>query len=323
MTGVTAVLPTVCDVEAAVPRVATLARPAAVRPSPVLSARFAARVDLVCEYVQPSGSFKIRGASNAVLAAAERGASGVTTASTGNHARAVATVAARAGMRVRAFVASSVSASRVRALREAGAEVDASSPDQTAAIRAASAAATADGETFVPPFDHPDVVAGQGTLGLELAGVRPGDGVQRSPTYDAVLIPVSGGGLAAGVGLALRAVSPGTAVIGVSAERAPAMARSLAAGRPVAVEEIDTVATSLMGDLGPDNAVTFAVCSEVLDVVELVGEEALVAATAALHGLGHAVEPAAAAGLALLAADPSRFAGTRVALLLTGRADPT
>jgi threonine dehydratase len=304
-------LPTADDVEAALARVSTVADPVTVRPSPVLSGRLGVTVDLVCEYRQPSGSFKIRGAANAVLAAAERGATGVTTASTGNHARAVATVAARAGLRVRAFVASSVSASRVRALEQAGAEVDGSAADQTAAIGAAASAAAHDGEVFVPPFDHRDVVAGQGTLGLELA----------AHPYDAVLVPVSGGGLAAGVGLALRAVSPHSRVIGVSAERAPAMARSLAAGHPVTVPEIDTVATSLMGDLGPDNAVTFAVCREVLERVELVGEESLVAATAELHGLGHAVEPAAAAGLALLTGGAGELAGQRVALLLTGRAD--
>jgi threonine dehydratase len=304
-------LPTAADVQAAVARVTTVADPVTVRPSHVLSDRLGVRVDLVCEYRQPGGSFKIRGAANAVLAAAERGATGVTTASTGNHARAVAAVAARAGLRVRAFVASSVPASRVRALEEAGAQVDVGAADQTAAIAAAASAAARDGEAFVPPFDHPEVVAGQGTLGLEIAACP----------YGAVLVPVSGGGLAAGVGLALRAVSPRTRLVGVSAERAPAMARSLAAGRPVAVPEIDTVATSLMGDLGPDNAVTFAVCREVLERVELVGEESLVAATAQLHALGHPVEPAAAAGLALLAARPEAFAGMRVALLLTGRAD--
>jgi threonine dehydratase len=313
-------LPTAADVQAAVARVTTVADPVTVRPSHVLSDRLGVRVDLVCEYRQPGGSFKIRGAANAVLAAAERGATGVTTASTGNHARAVATVAARAGLRVRAFVASSVSASRVRALEEAGAHVDASAADQTAAIAAAASAAARDGEAFVPPFDHPEVVAGQGTLGLELGSAVPRSSAI-DPAYDAVLVPVSGGGLAAGVGLALRAVSPRTRLVGVSAERAPAMARSLAAGRPVAVPEIDTVATSLMGDLGPDNAVTFAVCREVLERVELVGEESLVAATAQLHALGHPVEPAAAAGLALLAARPEAFAGMRVALLLTGRAD--
>ncbi|MCD2197297.1 pyridoxal-phosphate dependent enzyme [Actinomycetospora endophytica] len=303
-------LPTVADVEAAVARVSTVADPVTLRPSHVLSDQLGVTVDLVCEYRQPSGSFKIRGAANAVLAAAERGATGVTTASTGNHARAVATVAARAGLRVRAYVASSVSAARVRALTEAGAEVDASAADQTAAIAAASA--VRDGEVFVPPFDHAEVVAGQGTLGLEV-GER----------YDAVFVPVSGGGLAAGVGLALRALAPRTRVVGVSAERAPAMARSLAAGHPVSVPEIDTVATSLMGDLGPDNAVTFAVCREVLESVEVVDEDAIVAATDRLHALGHAVEPAAAAGLALLVGRAGEFAGMRVALLLTGRADPS
>lgn len=304
--------PMLADVHAARRRLGGGTRPVALERGDDL-APGAAAVWLACEYRQPTGSFKIRGATNAVIAAAERGAPGVTTASTGNHARAVTHVARGAGLAVTAFVSAGVAGSRVRALEAAGARVDATAADQTEAITRAQHAADTDGWAFVPPFDHPDVVAGQGTLGLELA--------EESPDLDAVLVPVSGGGLAAGVGLALRAVRPQVRVIGVSAQRAPAMARSLAAGRPVAVDEIPTVATSLMGDLGPDNRVTFALCREVLDDLVLVGEDDLVAATDALHARGHPVEPAAAAGAALLRAEPGRFAGQRIALLVTGRAD--
>lgn len=304
--------PVLADVRAARARLAGRIRPVVLERGDQLAPGTAA-VWLACEYRQPTGSFKIRGATNAVLAAAERGAPGVTTASTGNHARAVTHVAREAGLAVTAFVAAGVADSRVRALEAAGAVVDVSSADQTEAITRAQAAADTQGQAFVPPFDHHDVVAGQGTLGMELG--------QAGPDVDAVLVPVSGGGLAAGVGLALRAARPGVRVIGVSAERAPAMARSLAAGHPVAVDEIPTVATSLMGDLGPDNRVTFALCREVLDELALVCEDDLVAATEALRAAGHPVEPAAAAGVALLRAEPERFAGRRVVLLLTGRAD--
>lgn len=306
-----AVLPSIDDVRAAADRVAGIVEPLDATPSPALSHLTGATVLVACEYRQPSGSFKIRGATNAVLAAAERGASQVTTASTGNHARAVAEVGRRHGLGVRAFLAAGVAQARVQALESAGAVVDRSAPDQTEAILRAREAADGTTTAFVPPFDHADVVAGQGTLGLELARLG----------LDAVLVPVSGGGLAAGIGLALRADAPDTRLLGVGAERAPAMARSLEAGHPVTVEEIDTVATSLMGDLGPDNAVTFPLCREVIDEMTLVGEEGLIAATEALHALGHPVEPAAAAGVALLQATPERFYGQRIAVLLTGRED--
>lgn len=278
-----------------------------------LTAGTGADVWLACEYRQPTGSFKIRGAANAVLAAAERGVAGVTTASTGNHARAVTQVARAEGLEVIAFVSRAVALSRVRALTQAGAEVDRRAASQAEAIAMAMAAAAQRGHAFIPPFDHPDVIAGQGTLGLELGEARP--------DLDAVVVPVSGGGLAAGVGLALRGSCPGARLIGVCAERAPAMARSLASGHPVAVDEAPTVATSLVGDLGPDNRFSFAICRIVLDDLLLVSDHDILAATDTLHAAGHPVEPSAAAGAALLRAEPSRFAGSRVAVVLTGRAD--
>ncbi|WP_028927263.1 pyridoxal-phosphate dependent enzyme [Pseudonocardia acaciae] len=271
--------------------------------------RAGADVWWACEYRQPTGSFKIRGATNAVLAAAHRGATAVTTASTGNHARAVTHVARAEGLGVTAFVSRGVAASRVRALERAGARVDRRAADQAEAIARAEAAAVERGQVFVPPFDDPEVIAGQGTLGLELG--------EALPDLDVVVVPVSGGGLAAGVGLALRGRYPGVRLVGVGAERAPAMARSLAAGRPVAVAEESTVATSLMGDLGADNRFSFAVCREVIDELVLVSDDDLLAATGALHAAGHRVEPAAAAGAALL----PRVTGRRVAVVLTGRAD--
>lgn len=282
--------------------------------SHALSAATGADVWLKHEIDQPTGSFKVRGACNAIRAAADRGAvAGVTTASTGNHARAVAYMGRRFSLPVRAYMSDTVSASRVRALHDLGAEVDTSCPDQTAAIVAAQEDAAAHGYAFIPPFDHPDVIAGQGTIGIELC-----DDV---PDLDAAIVQVSGGGLIGGIGTAVKGLRPAARVIGVCAADAPAMAVSLAAGHPVGVPELPTVAASLMGDLGPDNRYTFRVAQRVVDEMGTVDDDAIAAAATLIRDReGLVVEPAAAAGVAWLLAAGERFRGRRVALVLTGNA---
>jgi threonine dehydratase len=283
-------------------------------PSQRLSSQTGADVLLKLETDQPTGSFKVRGASNAILAMLEhRALPGVTTASTGNHARAVTYVGRRLGIAVRAFVSRYVSDDRVRALVDAGAKVDTSSVSQSAAIAAAANFAAEHGYGFVAPFDHPDVISGQGTIGLELC--------EDLDRLDAVIIPVSGGGLVSGVGLALKALRPAVRVIGVGAELAPAMHESLSVGRPVATPEVATVAESLMGDLGPDNRFTFQIARRVIDEIHSVPESAITAAMAGLRDEdGVVVEGAGAVAAAYLASERSRWRGSRVALLVTGNA---
>ncbi|TWP36845.1 threonine ammonia-lyase [Leekyejoonella antrihumi] len=280
--------------------------------SAALSSRSGADVHLKLEIEQPTGSFKVRGACNAMRAMFEAGrVEGVTTASTGNHARAVTYLGDRFGLPVRAFLADSVAGSRVQALEELGATVDRSSSDQTAAIIAAVEYAEAHGYGFIPPFDHPDVISGQGTIGLELC-----DDLQ---SLDAVIVQVSGGGLIDGIALAVKAMSPSTRIIGVCADAAPAMKESLAAGHPVGVPELPTIAASLMGDLGPDNQYTFPIAQQVIDEMVAVSDECIRQATDTIaDDEGLVVEPAAAAGAAYLRASGDRFAGARVALILTG-----
>ena len=271
-------------------------------------------VELVLENKQPTGSFKIRGATNAVLSLLAEGVDGLATASTGNHARAVTHIGKRHDLAVHAFVSRDVSAARARVLHELGAEVDDIAVDQTEAIERAREYAYAHRYGFVPPFDHPDVISGQGTLGLDLA--------EPSPAFDDVIVPVSGGGLAAGVAIGLKHTLPDVRVIGVCADRAPAMKAALEAGHPVEVREHETVAESLRGDLGHDNQYTFRLVRDNLDAVELVTEDAIVEARERLLlDDGLAVEGAAAAAAAYLRSHPEAFSGRRVALIVSGADD--
>jgi threonine dehydratase len=248
------------------------------------------------EYRQTTGAFKLRGATNAVLSLAPHQlACGVVTASTGNHGRALAHAARAAGARAVVCLSHLVPANKVQAVRDLGAEVRIIGQSQDEAMVEVARAVAEEGLTEVPPFDHPAVVAGQGTLGLEI--------LADCPAPDAVLIPLSGGGLAAGVCVAIRALSPSSRLIGVSMERGAAMAASLAAGRPVEVPELPTLADSLGGGIGLGNHVTFAMCRAFLDDVVLVSEDEIIRALRHIHhATGDAVEGAAAVGVAALLA---------------------
>jgi threonine dehydratase len=310
----TAALPDLRSVVAARRRIEPHVVRSRVVRSEALSAIADADVFLKLETDQPTGSFKVRGACNAMLAMLEVGpVAGVTTASTGNHARAVAYMGRRLQLGTRAFVSRTVSDQRVQALQDMGAAADRSSTDQTAAIRAAEEFAVAHGYGFIPPFDHPDVISGQGTIGLELC--------EDLDQFDAVVVPVSGGGLVSGIGLAVKALRPATKIIGVCAELAPAMQKSLSAGRPVAVPEAQTVAESLMGDLGSHNRFTFRIAQRVIDQIVTVPDADIVTAMTGLRDDdGVAVEGAAAAGAAYLRNHGSQWLGARIALLVTGNA---
>jgi threonine dehydratase len=248
------------------------------------------------EYRQETGAFKLRGATNAILSLPPAAlARGVVTASTGNHGRALAHAARAAGVRAVVCLSHLVPANKVEAVRALGAEVRIIGQSQDEAMGEVARAVAQEGLTEVPPFDHPAVVAGQGTLGLEL--------LAQCPAPAAVLVPLSGGGLAAGVAVAVKALSPQTRVIGITMERGAAMAASLAAGHPVEVEELPTLADSLGGGIGLANAVTFGLCRTLLDDVVLVTEDQIAAAMRHIHSVtGDAVEGAAAVGHAALLA---------------------
>lgn len=275
--------------------------------TPILADPQLAGLFLKQEYRQTTGAFKLRGATNAVLSLEDLGR-GVVTASTGNHGRALAHAARAAGGRAVVCLSALVPANKVQAIRELGAEVRIIGQSQDEAMIEVTRAVADEGMIEVPPFDHPAVIAGQGTLGLEI--------LADSPAPAMVLIPLSGGGLAAGVATAIRALSPQTRLIGISMERGAAMDASLRAGRPVDVTELATLADSLGGGIGLQNRLTFNACRDLLDEVILVNEDEIAAGMRHIHAVtGDAVEGAAAVGVAAVLAGKVQITGPTVAIL--------
>ncbi len=255
---------TLADVAAARSRIAGIAVATPVIPAMPLPG--AGRYWLKLENLQPTGSFKVRGAASRLgtldPAALERG---VVTASTGNHGRAVAHVAAARGVPATICVSVHVPPGKVAALRATGCEVIVGGDSQADALVTADTLVEQRGMTLVHPFDDPQVIAGQGTIGLEI--------LEQVPATTTVVIPLSGGGLAAGIAVAVKATRPDVRVVGVAMERAAVMAASLAAGRPVELPEEPTLADSLQGGIGRTNATTFPIVRALVDEVVLLSEQ--------------------------------------------------
>ncbi|MCR6670666.1 hydroxyectoine utilization dehydratase EutB [Devosia ginsengisoli] len=282
-----------------------------------LSARLGVPVQLKCEHHQTTGSFKLRGATNAVLSLdrAQRDA-GVVAASTGNHGRALAHAAAAAGAKAVICMSRLVPDNKVQAIEALGAEIRIVGNSQDDAQVEVDRLALEAGMTPVPPFDHAAVIAGQGTLGLEM--------LEDAPQTTTVLVPLSGGGLLAGVALALRTLNPAIRIIGVTMENGAAMQASLVAGQPVAVEEVPTLADSLGGGIGLANRYTFPMVRDLVDEVVLVSEaEIAEAMRAAYFEESEALEGAAAVGIAALDADKVTLTGPAVVLLSGKNIDMT
>jgi threonine dehydratase len=278
--------------------------------TPLVPSAVAPDLLLKLELAQPIGAFKLRGALNAV-ARLPMGAPGVTCCSTGNHGRAVAFAARARGLRAVICMSALVPSAKVAAIRALGAEVRIAGRSQDEAAAVSRHLAESEGLAEIPPFDDPLVIAGQGTAGLELSEDRP--------DLAAVLVPLSGGGLAAGVALAVKAANPAAQVIGVSMDRGAAMHAAFAAGGPVPVEEVESLADSLGGGLGDPNRLTYALCRALLDDIILVTEQEIYRAMQAHYWQDRLVtEGAAATPLAAVLA--GRFAPRGpTALILTGR----
>ncbi len=299
-------------IEAAQVRLArTIARTPLVR-SATLS-RSGAPVYLKLETRQYSGSFKLRGAANAVLSLADHGAPvrGFVTASTGNHGRALAYAAKPQGKPAIICMSRLVLANKVAGAKTLGADVRIVGMSQDDAQAEVIRLVREEGWTEVPPFDNAAVIAGQGTIGLEI--------VEHLPDVALVLVPLSGGGLASGVAAAVKGRRPNARIVGVSMERGAAMYASLMANRPVQVEERETLADSLGGGIGLDNRYTFGMCRALLDEVILLNEEEIAA------GIRHAfrmeneiVEGAGAVGIAAILAGKVN-ADRPTAIIVSGR----
>jgi threonine dehydratase len=265
---------------------------------------------LKLECTQPMGAFKLRGALNA-LSGLPPGAPGVVCCSTGNHGRAIAFAARQMGLRAVVCMSALVPAAKVDGIRALGAEVRIIGRSQDDAAAESLRLVAAEGLVEIPPFDDARVIAGQGTIGLEMLAARP--------DLTTLLVPLSGGGLAAGVALAARAIKPGLRIIGVSMDRGAAMHASIAAGRPVAVTEVPSLADSLGGGIGLNNRLTFAMCRALLDDVVLVSEEAIRDAMLAFfHHDRMVAEGASVVGLAAVMTGAVRLTGP-AATIVTGR----
>lgn len=290
-----------------------------VRPTPIAGARALSdltgtSVHLKCENLQRTGSFKIRGAYTRIarLTAAER-ARGVVAASAGNHAQGVALAARLLGVRATVFMPERAALPKVDATRGYGAEVVLTGESVDDAVTAATASAADSGAVLVHPFDHPDVVAGQGTVGLEI--------LEQVPDVGTVLVSAGGGGLLGGIAAVVREYRPRTRIVGVQAAGAAAWPSSLAAGRPMPLAGMRTMADGIA--VGRPGDVTFPQVAGLIDEMVTVGEDAL--SGALVHCLERAkmvVEPAGAAPVAALLERPDRFAGPVVAVLSGGNVDP-
>jgi threonine dehydratase len=280
-------------------------------PSPFMSARAGCEFLLKLESMQPMGAFKLRGAMNAVAALPE-GVAGVTCCSTGNHGRGVAFAAARRGIRAVVCMSKLVPGAKVEGIRALGAEVRIVGTSQDEAMAESLRLCAAEGLVEVSPFDDPRVIAGQGTCGLEMMEARP--------DLATILVPLSGGGLAAGVAVAAKAVNPSVRVIGVTMERGAAMDASLRAGHPVEVTERASLADSLGGGIGLKNRLSFPICRALLDEVVLVSEEEIRDAMQVLYFEDRmAAEGGAVVGLAAVLSGKVRASDGPIAAIITGR----
>jgi threonine dehydratase len=306
---------TLDDVLAAREQLGDLIRPTPMEFSRVLSERLGTDVYLKCENLQRAGSFKIRGAYTRISRLTEEEkARGVVAASAGNHAQGVALAATTLGIKSKVYMPVGAAMPKLVATRAYGAEVEQVGATLDESLVSARAYAEETGAVLIHPFDHPDIVAGQGTCGLEILEQVPGVGT--------VVVSLGGGGLLAGIAAAIKSQRRDVAVVGVQAEEAAAYPMSLAAGRPIAADRMATMADGIA--VGLPGAVPFDIVRSLVDRVDTVSEAAL--SRAMLQLLEHnklVVEPAGAAGVALLNEMPDRaWSGPIVVVLSGGNIDP-
>jgi threonine dehydratase len=279
-----------------------------------LAERVGGPVWLKCENLQRTGSFKIRGAYTrlARLGEAER-ARGVVTASAGNHAQGVALAAQLLGIRSTVYMPETAPLPKVAATKAYGAEVRLHGPTLSEALEAAAAHAERTGSVFIHPFEHPDVIAGQGTVGLEI--------LEQCPDVATVVVCAGGGGLVSGIATAVKARNPGVRIVAVQAEMAAALPGSLAEGRPVRLETMATMADGIA--VAAPGELTLAHVRDLVDEVRTVSEEDL--SRALLFCLERAklvAEPAGVAAVAAVLAEPAAFEPPVVVVVSGGNIDP-
>ena len=282
-------------------------------PIPALSQIAGVPVRIKCEQLQPVGAFKIRGAYTAVSRIPPQDRErGVITYSSGNHGQAMAFAARRLGIRAVVVMPERAPAIKVEGVRRLGGEVIIAGNSSAERYERARQLAAEEGLTMVPPFESLDVIAGQGTCGLEI--------LDQFPEVETILVPVGGGGLIAGIASAVAALKPEAQVIGVEPVGAPKLALALAAGHPVRLEHTESMADGLLplsiGEL------PFRVLSGLVREAVQVSEDEIVAGLRLLHQAGVAAEPSGAVTTAALLAGRVTPRGPTVAVVSGGNAEP-
>jgi threonine dehydratase len=280
--------------------------------SHMLSTLYGCELFLKGEHLQHTGSFKFRGASNKIrLLTPEQKAQGVITASSGNHGQGMALAGAMVGVPVTVFVPATASPLKIDAIRAYGATVKMIEKDALSVELEAAETASREGITFVSPYNDEDVIAGQGTIALEM--------LETEPKLDAVFVAVGGGGLISGIGAVMKHLSPETRIVACWPEASVAMYASLKAGEIVEPEEHDTLSDGTAGGLEP-GTITFPICQAVVDDCVLVSEEEIKAAMKTLARYERwMVEGAAGVAMAAFMQQAEQWRGKRVAVVLCGK----
>jgi threonine dehydratase len=300
------------DIYSARQRIAEIVVKTPLVDSHLLSAETRSKVKLKLENLQVTGAFKIRGAANVLLSLSdEQRSRGVITVSSGNHGRAVAYVADKLGVNATICVPETVPDNKLEAIQALGAELKVEGENADAAMEFADILQAERGMTMIHPFDDLMVIAGQGTIGLEL--------LEDAPETDTVIVPLSGGGLMSGIAFAVKAISPAIHVVGVSMERGAAMVESLKAGEVVEIIEEPTLADALAGGLNKDNKFTLSMVQQFVDETLLVSEDEI--ADAIMYCLTEqriVVEGGAAVGIAALLSNKVQKLGKNVSIVISG-----
>lgn len=310
--------PTLAEIQAARATVAAVAQITPIETSRFLSEKIGSPVLLKCENLQRTGSYKIRGAYNRLSAlTAEERTHGVVAASAGNHAQGVALGARELGISATIFMPTNVPLPKLEATRDYGAEVVLSGSVIGETLAAAAEFAEQTGATFIPPFDHPDVVAGQGTIALEL--------LEQVPDLDTVIVPIGGGGLISGIASAFKQLQAAggrpVRVIGVQAENAASYIASLDAGSPVNIPVKPTIADGIA--VYRPGVLNYAMIRDAVDDIVTVSEDdAARALLVLMERTKLVVEPAGAVSVAAILAGKIENTGTTVAILSGGNIDP-
>ena len=292
-------------------RIGHLIRETPLEFSPSLSETCGGEVWLKLENQQLNGSFKVRGALNKILQLSdEERERGIVAASSGNHAQGVGHASRMLGIDATVVVPGNTPKVKIEAIRNFGVELVVHGEEYMDAERLAREMEKEGGMAFISPYNDLEVIAGQGTIGLEM--------MEAMPDLEAILVPVGGGGLIAGVGCAVKAIDDAVEVIGVQSVASPVMCESIRRGRIVEMELEDSVAEALHGGIEEGSA-TFDMCREYVDDFILVQEEAIVEAIATLLATQHQiVEGAGAVGVAALMEEPERFRGHKTGVIITG-----